>query len=133
MKTPFSCSSCTTIQTGGSWAPGWAILCLLTMLTVVSIIRIPEILHAQPVVTQSYGLTLERDDFPPAVPVSGSPTVFQTAVATRSSFAIVFRNGLLQRPCGTAPCDYTPSGNVTVSFPAGTIQVGDLVTAFFYR
>ncbi len=91
--------------------------------------------YAQPSVTQSYGLTLERDDFPFAAPVAGSPTVFQTAVSTRSSFAIVFRNGLLQRPCGvpTGPCDYTPSGNVIATFPANIIQAGDLVTIFFYR
>lgn len=88
-----------------------------------------------PSVTQSYGLTLERDDFPAAAPVAGSPTTFQTAVSTRSSFALVFRNGLLQRPCGvpTGPCDYTPSGNVTATFPANIIQAGDLVTVFFYR
>jgi hypothetical protein len=92
-------------------------------------------LHAQPSVSQSYGLTLERDDFPFAAPVVNTPTVFQTAVSTRSSFAIVFRNGLLQRPCGvpTGPCDYTPSGNVTATFPANAIQAGDLVTVFFYR
>jgi len=91
--------------------------------------------HAQPSVSQSYGLTLERDDFPFAAPVAGSPTVFQTAVATRSSFTIVFRNGLLQRPCGvpTGPCDYTPTGNVTITYPANIIQAGDLVTVFFYR
>jgi hypothetical protein len=90
---------------------------------------------AQPSVSQSYGLTLERDDFPFAAPTVGQPTVFQTAVATRSSFAIVYRNGSLQRPCGipTGPCDYTPSGNVTVTFPANIIQAGDLVTVFFYR
>jgi hypothetical protein len=78
---------------------------------------------------------LERDDFPPAVPVAGSPTVFQTAVSTRSSFAIVYRMGVLQRPCGipTGPCDYNVSGNVTVTFPANIIQAGDLVTVFFYR
>jgi len=93
------------------------------------------LLHAQPTISQSYGLTLERDDFPASAPVAGSPTVFQTTVATRSSFAIVFRNGLLQRPCGvpTGPCDYTPSGNVTVTYPANIIQPGDLVTLFFYR
>jgi hypothetical protein len=93
------------------------------------------ILPAQPSVSQSYGLTLERDDFPFAAPVAGSPTVFQTAASTRSNFAIVFRNGALQRPCGvpTGPCDYTPTGNVIVTFPAGIIQAGDLVTVFFYR
>jgi hypothetical protein len=94
-----------------------------------------QIILAQPSVSQSYGLTLERDDFPFAAPVAGSPTVFQTAVQTRSSFAIVYRNGSLQRPCGipTGPCDYTPTGNVTVTFPTGIIQAGDLVTVFFYR
>lgn len=93
--------------------------------------------YAQPAVTQSYGLTLERDDFPAA---TAGQTTFQTAVQTRSSFAIVFRNGLLQRPCGTGqtpgpgvPCDYTASGNVIATFPATTIQAGDLVTLFFYR
>jgi hypothetical protein len=93
------------------------------------------IVHAQPSISQSYGLTLERDDFPFASPVTGQPSVFQTAVATRSSFAIVYRNGLLQRPCGvpTGPCDYTPSGNVTVTYPVNVIQAGDLVTVFFYR
>ncbi len=110
-------------------------ICVLLILIVGALaINLP----AQPIVTQSYGLTLERDDFPLAAPVVGSPTVFQTAVATRSSFAIVFRNGLLQRPCGipTGPCDYTPSGNVTVTFPASglsSIQPGDQVTVFFYR
>ena len=88
-----------------------------------------------PTVSQSYGLTLERDDFPFAAPVTGQPTVFQTAVQTRSSFAIVYRNGSLQRPCGipSGPCDYNVSGNVTVTFPANIIQAGDLVTVFFYR
>jgi hypothetical protein len=92
-------------------------------------------LFAQPSISQSYGLTLERDDFPFAAPTTGQPTVFQTAVATRSSFAIVYRNGLLQRPCGMppGPCDYTPTGNVTVTFPVNVIQAGDLVTVFFYR
>jgi hypothetical protein len=97
--------------------------------------------HAQAnpvVVSQSYGLTLERDDFPAAVPVVNTPAVFQTQVQTRSSFAIVYRNGALQRPCGipTGPCDYNVSGNVTVTFPASgpsSILPGDLVTVFFYR
>jgi hypothetical protein len=96
------------------------------------------ILAQPPSVSQSYGLTLERDDFPFAAPVVNTPTVFQTAVATRSSFAIVFRNGLLMRPCGvpTGPCDYSATGNVTVTFPASgpaAILPGDLVTVFFYR
>jgi hypothetical protein len=87
-----------------------------------------------PTVSQSYGLTLERDDFPPAIAVAG-PAVFQTVVQTRSSFAIVYRNGILQRPCGvpTGPCDYAPSGNVTVTYPPNVIQAGDQVTVFFYR
>ena len=96
---------------------------------------LPTILGQVPSVSQSYGLTLERDDFPAAAPVAGSPTVFQTAVATRSSFVLVYRNGLLQRPCGTppGPCDYTPSGNVTITYPANIIQAGDLVTVLFQR
>ena len=105
----------------------------LLFIIAMMIIGLGAILLGQPTVTQSYGLTLERDDFAAAGVPNGSPTVFQTAVATRSSFAIVYRNGLLQRPCGTAPCDYTPSGNVTATFPANVIQAGDLVTVFFYR
>ena len=107
---------------------------LLTIGFLTTIAAVHQVL-AQPSVTQSYGLTLERDDFPAAAPVSGSPTVFQTAVATRSSFAIVYRNGLLQRPCGipTNACDYNVSGNVIATFPVGVIQTGDLVTVFFYR
>jgi hypothetical protein len=114
--------------------------CLVLLVVFVFILAggieaLSSYVYAQPAVTQSYGLTLERDDFPAAAPVANSPTVFQTAVATRSSFAIVYRNGLLQRPCGipTGPCDYTPSGNVTATFPANIIQAGDLVTVFFYR
>jgi hypothetical protein len=110
---------------------------IITALVCMAIIIADTVLtvHAQPSVSQSYGLTLERDDFPFAAPVVNTPTVFQTAVATRSSFAIVFRNGLLQRPCGipSGPCDYTPTGNVTVTYPANVIQAGDLVTVFFYR
>jgi hypothetical protein len=110
----------------------WYIPFVIAAMLSVTLIAL---LHAQPSVTQSYGLTLERDDFPFAAPVAGSPTVFQTAASTRSNFAIVFRNGALQRPCGipSGPCDYTPTGNVIVTFPAGIIQAGDLVTVFFYR
>jgi hypothetical protein len=109
----------------------WAVCAFSSFLS----LGIEHVLQAQPSVSQSYGLTLERDDFPPAIPVAGSPTVFQTAVATRSSFTIVYRNGLLQRPCQIAPtpCDYTPSGNVTITYPANIIQTGDLVTVLFYR
>jgi hypothetical protein len=91
-----------------------------------------DITHAQgPLISQSYGLTLERDDFPPA---TQGQTVFQTPVSTRSSFAIVYRNGLLQRPClGATGCDYVPSGNLTVTYPGITIQAGDLITIFYYR
>jgi hypothetical protein len=93
-------------------------------------------------VTQAYGLTLERDDFPPA---TAGQTTFSTAVSTRSNFALFFRNGLLQRPCTAGvnpptfpptvpvPCDYALSGNVTATYGAGIIQAGDLVTIFFYR
>ena len=107
----------------------------MAVLGSLSTIAIVHEVLAQPAVTQSYGLTLERDDFPAAAPVVGSPTVFQTAVAARSSFAMVYRNGILQRPCGvpSAPCDYTQSGNVTVTYPAGVIQAGDLVTILFQR
>ncbi len=92
-------------------------------------------LHAQPSAQDVYPLTLEENDFPPAAPVIGSPTVFQTAAATRNRFVIVVRNGLMQRRCGVTagPCDYTASGNVTVTYAAGVIQAGDLVTVFFYR
>jgi hypothetical protein len=89
-----------------------------------------RIVHAQPTVSQSYGLTLERDDFPRT---TAGQTVFQTTVAARSSYAEVFRNGLLQRPCPSDGCDYTQSGNVTVTYPAGVIQPGDLVTIKFQR
>jgi hypothetical protein len=91
-----------------------------------------------PTVTQSYGLTLERDDFPPTTQAAG-PFSFSTPVAARSSFAIVFRNGLLQRVCPTVqtvpptPCDYSVSGNVTATFPASLIGDGDLITMFYYR
>jgi len=105
----------------------------ILLIIAVAIIGAGMMLLAQPTVTQSYGLTLERDDFPVAGPPNGSPTMFQTAVATRSTFAIVYRNGLLQRPCGGTPCDYTPSGNVTITYAANVIQAGDLVTVFFYR
>lgn len=90
----------------------------------------------QPIITQSYGLTLERDDFPPAAPVLGTNTIFQTSVSARSSFALVYRNGLLQRPCSgspSGPCDYVQSGNVTITYPPGSIQSGDLVTVLFQR
>ena len=105
------------------------------IILVLASLFVGVLLHAQPSVSQSYGLTLERDDFPFAAPVANTPTVFQTAVQTRSSFAIVYRNGLLQRPCGvpSGPCDYTPTGNVTVTYPANVIQPGDLVTVLFYR
>lgn len=98
--------------------------------------EIVAILQAQPTVSQSYGLTLERDDFPPAAPVLGTNTIFQTSVAARSSFALVYRNGLLQRPCSgipSGPCDYVQSGNVTITYPPGSIQSGDLVTVLFQR
>lgn len=87
---------------------------------------------AQPIVTQSYGLTLERDDFPPTT--DAGPLVFSTPVAARSGFAIVVRNGLIQRPCPagvSVRCDYTVSGNVTATFPA--VNAGDLITIFYYR
>jgi hypothetical protein len=107
------------------------ILAFIGLLILISTLT----LRGQPSVSQSYGLTLERDDFPFAAPVAGQPTVFQTAVPTRSSFAIVYRMGVLQRPCGVpiGPCDYNVSGNVTVTFPPNIIQAGDLVTVFFYR
>lgn len=98
------------------------------------------LIHAQPTVSQSYGLTLERDDFIGSQgTVSPSGTAFSTAVAARSSFALIFRNGLLQRPgasCATpppAPCDYTPSGNLTATFPPNVIQPSDTVTLIFQR
>ena|SRR5579872_5758482 len=97
-------------------------------------------IYAQPTVSQSYGLTLERDDFPLS---QAGDTTFSTPVAARSSFALVFRNGLLQRPsvsCAAVPpppssstCDYTVSGNVTVTFPAPGLAAGDMVTILFYR
>lgn len=109
------------------------LLCLGSILVCTA--EIVAILHAQPQVSQSYGLTLERDDFPPAIPVIGTNTIFQTSVAARSSFALVYRNGLLQRPCGTppGPCDYTQSGNVTVTYSPGVIMSGDQVTILFQR
>jgi hypothetical protein len=101
------------------------------------------VLHAQPPVSSTvFPEALERDDFPPSTPVDGQPTIFKTALSTRSSLAIVYRNGLLQRACvaGQAPapnlCDYNVSGNVIVTYPgSGTaaIQMGDLVTLFFNR
>lgn len=84
------------------------------------------LLIGQPTVTQTYGLTLERDDFPPA---TAGQTTFQTSVSTRSSFALVFLNGLLQRP----GADYTASGNMTITYPDNRIAAGDLVTLLFYR
>jgi hypothetical protein len=91
-----------------------------------------------PTVTQSYGLTLERDDFPPS---NAGDSTFSTPVSARSSFVLVYRNGLLQRaglncapvPPAPAPCDYTQSGNVIVTYPSGAIQAGDLVTILFQR
>jgi len=108
------------------------VFCIAISILGVDIRRI----HAQgPVITQSLGLTLERDDFPPAAPVAGSPTVYASSVSTRNSFAIVFRNGLLQRACGgpPGPCDYNKTGNVTATFPADSIQAGDSVTMMFYK
>ena len=95
-----------------------------------------SLLHAQaPISTTVFPEAFERDDFPFAAPIANTPTAFKTALTTRSSFAIVYRNGVLMRPCGvpSGPCDYTPSGNVTATFPANVIQAGDLVTVFFYR
>ena len=78
-----------------------------------------------PAITQTYGLTLEREDFT----ATAGQTTFAAQVATRSTFCLVFRNGVLQR----TPVDYTLSGNLTVIYPATTMQAGDLVTLLYYR
>lgn len=78
-----------------------------------------------PTITQTYGLTLEREDFT----ATAGQTNFAAQVATRSTFALVFRNGALQRP----NLDYTLSGNLSVIYPATTMQAGDLVTLLYYR
>jgi hypothetical protein len=115
-------------------------LCILgacISLAMVSLIigHTVEAQPAQPQVSDTFPLTFERDDFPFAAPTVGQPTVFQTNGNTRNRFVIVYRNGLLQRACGvpTGPCDYTASGNVTITYPANIIQARDLVTLFFYR
>ncbi len=109
----------------------------IILLTVAMIfITLPAFLHGQPAATDAFPLTFERNDYPPATPVVNTPTAFQTAGNAKNRFVIVYRNGLLQRPCGTGPCDYVQTGNVTMTFPASgpsAILTGDLVTVFFYR
>jgi hypothetical protein len=112
---------------------------LLTLaLMFVTALLIGNLLKAQPPnITQSYGLTLERDDFGPVSIVPPGTNTFGTSVSTRSNFVIVFRNGLLQRACTVGQsvnaCDFSVSGNVTVAYPPGVIQPSDLVSLFFYR
>ena len=111
---------------------------LITIGFFTTIAAVHQVLAQGPTVSQSYGLTLERDDFPPS---NLGDTTFATPVAARSSFVLVYRNGLLQRqgvnctpvPPSPAPCDYSVVGNVVVSFPQGMIQQGDLVTILFQR
>jgi hypothetical protein len=117
---------------------GWNTVNIAMLTVAVILMNLPTFLHGQPTVTQSYGLTLERDDFPPS---NAGDTTFQTPVSTRSSFVLVYRNGLLQRagtnctpvPPASANCDYSVSGNVTVTFPGPGMAAGDLVTILFQR
>ncbi len=107
----------------------------MTVLGCLMVIAGAYQLIAQPTVTQSYGLTFERDDFTGTV----GQTTFSTAVAPRSTFVLVYRNGLLQRPGAVCtatprPCDYTPSPNGQIAtFPPGVIGAGDFITLLFYR
>ena len=80
--------------------------------------------QAGPAISQTYGLTLEREDFT----ATAGQTTFAAQVATRSTFALVFRNGELQR---LGP-DYTQSGNLTVALTPAT-QAGEFVTLLYYR
>lgn len=114
----------------------------LVLLFIALTARIQPPIAAQPTVSQSYGLTMERDDFVGSQGVV-SPTgqvSFSSAVPARSSFVLVFRNGLLQRSGGAtcpvtppAPCDYATSGNLTITYPPMIINADDLVTLIFQR
>jgi hypothetical protein len=109
---------------------GFQLILVLTLVAITAMISIALIAHAQPTAYDTYPLTLEENDFPPSV---AGATTFQTAAATRNRFVIVYKNGLLQRPCPNATgCDYNKAGNVTITFVAG-LSDQDIVTVFFYR
>lgn len=79
-------------------------------------------------VSQSYGLTLERDDLTAA----GGVTTYSTAVTPRSNFVLVYRNGSLQRE----GADYVKASGSAVSFVVGgvtRVADGDLLTFVFQR
>jgi hypothetical protein len=105
-------------------------LTFVSLFGIAAIAAFLNVTHAQPVAYDTYPLTLEENDFPAA---TAGATTFATAAATRNRFVIVFRNGVLQRPCpNPTGCDYNKSGNVTVTFVA-PLSDQDTVTIFFYR
>jgi hypothetical protein len=82
--------------------------------------------------SDTYPLTFERNDF---TGIAAGQTTFQTRIQARGKFVLVFRNGLIQIPCpsvGAPLCDYTVSGNVTITYPANIIQAADTITLLFY-
>lgn len=95
-----------------------------------------------PTITQTYGLTLEREDF--IVSTAGVQS-FSSQVATRgSTFALVFLNGELQTQesnpstCGTSCADYSSvqiggtNGKQVVTF-LQALSVKDRVTLLYWR
>ena len=119
---------------GFSFFGGWLLLAIA-----IAILPRSTAVHAQSSPSMQYSFvypeTFERNDFANIqANLSGvAPNVFQSRVATRGLFALVFRNGLLQM----AGQDYTlsiiPTGQLLqVTFFAGVVNAGDLVSILYY-
>jgi|ERR1700733_624875 len=95
----------------------------------------PDAVHAQTSPSMAYSSvypeTFERNDFSN---VTAGQTTFQSRVASRANFAMVYLNGILQTPGVDYSATIIPTGQyeLVTFLPTTPIQAGDMVTLFYY-